>query len=207
MPDGRRPDTSVHQNETLSFPSIVAGPHTALVFDNRDGTLIDEWMNGNDYGDFAEIALMCYWLDEKIVRAPNLVKTAQIYQEYEDKPGQKISDLIVVRARLLEAEPLAAMITRAMAVTNVYHVTIVADVADLLVFDRLTSLLIDSPLQSMHLSARLLVRDRAPTSERLDGPVIQQLPRERWLPEIVRRRAFGSRPKPDDTPNAGHHLH
>ncbi|CDZ39020.1 Hypothetical protein NGAL_HAMBI1146_31840 [Neorhizobium galegae bv. officinalis] len=122
MANGRAPKLSMQQGEPLMFSRLHLGPAAALVFENRDGELIDEWLDGDDRADYDHLALMCYWLDEKIIRAPGPVRIAQTYKEYEDEPGEKISDLVVVRGEATRAEPLAAMISRAVAVTGVQHV-------------------------------------------------------------------------------------
>ncbi|MCJ8057179.1 hypothetical protein GB928_027705 [Shinella curvata] len=207
MPDGRSPSQSAKQNEALSFENARVGPQTALVFENRDGKIIDEWINGDDHQAYAEVALLCYWLDEKIVSTPKPVRVAQVYQDYEDQPGEKISDIVLVRPNLQQAEPVAAMISRAVALTSVKHVRIVADTANHVVFTRLGLLLANCPLHSIHLSARLIDHDRQPIPETFRGAVIHQLPRDPWMPEIVRRRAFGSGPKPDHTPSVNRQFH
>ncbi|MCA1367175.1 hypothetical protein I6F15_07155 [Bradyrhizobium sp. BRP14] len=145
VPNGRMPKLSMQQGEPLTFSRLHLGPATALVFENRDGELIDEWMNGDDRADYDHVALMCYWLDEKIVRVPEPVRIAQTYQEYEDESGEKTEDLLVVRGEATRAEPLAAMISRAVAVTRVRHVSVAADFADATAIELLGQLLIDCP--------------------------------------------------------------
>ncbi|MBY3258455.1 hypothetical protein HFO09_29245 [Rhizobium laguerreae] len=199
------PKLAMQQGESLGLFGLHLGPATAVVFENRDGEVIDDWMDGHDRDEYDQIALMCYWLDEKIIRAPDPVRIAQIYQEYEDSPGETISDLVVVRREIIRAEPIAAMISRAVAVTGVRHVNVAADFADPTVFENVGSLLVDCPLTSLHLSARLLAASRRrPDSS--DGVVIEQLPREPWMPSVIRRRVFGNPPSPDEIPNLGRQL-
>ncbi|MCW1408205.1 hypothetical protein OLZ32_08010 [Rhizobium sp. 1AS11] len=200
------PKLAIQQGESLIFSSLHLGPATALVFENRDGDMIDDWMDGDERDDYDDIALMCYWLDEKIIWAPDPVRIAQIYQEYEDEPGDRIEDLVVIRKDVTRAEPLAAMISRAVAVTRVQHVALATDIADPAVFEHLGRLLVDCPVTSLHLSARSLSTNPIQRLDPIPGSVIEQLPRERWMPSIIRRRVFGNPPSPDDLPNFNRQL-
>lgn len=193
------PRQTIDRGQPLTLERLQLGPQTALVFENRDGAIIDEWMLGEYRDEYDEIALMCYWLDEKIVRAPDPLRIAQIYKNYEDSPGETVSDLILVSNQITHAEPLAAMISRAVTVSGVQHVSIFADLTVAEAFERLGGLLVDSALQSMHLSTRSYHREGPQQPAPDPGLVIQQLPREAWMPEIIRERNFGAGPKPSHT--------
>jgi hypothetical protein len=197
MPDKHLPKLSVERGQAFDIHDSHLISDKALVFENRDADFVDEWTAQIPGIDQDHLALMCYWIDEKLVRTRELTRTAQIYRQYEDVTDGSIIDILVIRPDFHFAEPVAAMISRAASYSASVHVQILTNHASLQAFTHLGELLRGVSVVSLRLVSSLIDVERVlEDAVQEQQNVITQLSRDRRMPNIISRRVFGNPPEP-----------
>lgn len=169
-----------------------------LIFENRDAEEV-EHMFGSVIADKEEgPRLLCFWIDEKIHRNPNLTRTAQVYQEYADPYHDTLSVLRVFRSSFTTSEPVAAMISRSLKRTGATLVEIYAPQVTESAWLGLQEDLADEKVESIHLEFMNTASEVGLIEPDGKLGLIGQIPRAFFMPKLIAKRVFPNGPSDDE---------